>query len=269
MNEKQFMVGALIGLMLLALALAPLSGQEGGGYNPWADLDGDGNIDADDLYLLANAYGTSGEPLNLPMALEYDSGWVNIIDKLGQHFNITHNLNSSNTIVQIRGKTTLAGPAHRRHFDGTGYTAGWNQTYGGANADHARSVIQTADGGYAIAGYTYSYGAGGWDSWLVKIDSAGNMQWNQTYGGTFDEDTWSMVQTSDGGYALAGSTHSYTAGGLDFWLVKTDAFGLTEAFELGLAITGRTADTLELYKGAIDPYWNYVRIRIWVAKETP
>ena len=96
----------------------------------------------------------------------------------------------------------------------------WNRTYGGTNFDHACSVVETVDGGYALAGYTLSYGAGEQDCWLVKVDSSGNMQWNKTYGGAETDVARSVVETSDGGYALAGYTLSYGAGEHDFWLVK-------------------------------------------------
>jgi len=101
----------------------------------------------------------------------------------------------------------------------------WNQTYGGTSYDLARSVIETSDGGYALAGVTESYGAGWRDFWLVKTDSAGNALWNQTYGGTGGDEAWSVVETADGGYALAGGTYSFGAGFVDCWLVKTDASG--------------------------------------------
>jgi hypothetical protein len=103
----------------------------------------------------------------------------------------------------------------------------WNQTYGGPGDDEAYSLVQTNDGGYAIAGYTTSYGSGTDDFWLVKTDSSGNLTWNQTYGGTGDDEASSVIQTSDGGYALAGYTNSSGAGGYDFWLIKTDANGAT------------------------------------------
>ena len=104
-------------------------------------------------------------------------------------------------------------------------TMQWNQTYGGPHKDEAFSIIQTSDTGYALAGTTNSSGAGGTDAWLVKTDSSGTMQWNQTYGGRAEDGAYSLIQTSDGGYALAGFTDSYGAGGYDFWLVKTNSTG--------------------------------------------
>lgn len=101
----------------------------------------------------------------------------------------------------------------------------WNMTYGGANSDRALDLIQTGDGGYALTGYTRSFGAGEIDFWVVKTDSFGNMQWSQTYGGQSYDSAHSIVQTRDGGYALAGSTGSFGAGENDVWLIKTDEYG--------------------------------------------
>jgi hypothetical protein len=101
----------------------------------------------------------------------------------------------------------------------------WEKTYGGSDREGGRSLVQTSDGGYALAGSTTSFGAGNIDFWLVKIDSDGNMMWNQTYGGTETDSVTSMVQTSDGGYALLGRTNSFGAGIWVFWLVKTDPDG--------------------------------------------
>jgi hypothetical protein len=101
----------------------------------------------------------------------------------------------------------------------------WSRTYGGTGDDKARSLVVTSDGGYAIAGFTDSFGAGDRDFWLVKTDACGNMQWNKTYGGAGADEAWSLIATSDGGYALAGYTSSFGAGTSDFWLVKTDSIG--------------------------------------------
>jgi hypothetical protein len=104
----------------------------------------------------------------------------------------------------------------------------WNQTYGGLDIDSANSLIQTSDGGYALVGGILSFGAGSYDAWLIKTDELGNMQWNQTYGGTHRDSVVSVVETSDGGFALAGNTDSFGAGTVNFWLVKTDDSGNME-----------------------------------------
>ncbi|MFQ6126074.1 MAG: hypothetical protein ACE5R6_15920 [Candidatus Heimdallarchaeota archaeon] len=103
----------------------------------------------------------------------------------------------------------------------------WQQTYGGPEIDVIRSFIMTSDGGFAFFGYTSSFGAGGWDSWLVKTDAKGNMEWQQTYGNSKDDAAWAGIQTvGDGGYVLIGYTQSYGMGSRDFWMIKTDAYGI-------------------------------------------
>ena len=138
----------------------------------------------------------------------------------------------------------------------------WNKTYGGAESDGANSLVQTRDGGYVLAGHTDLFNTGYTDLWLIKTDALGNHLWNQTYGGIYAETGRSLVQTSDGGYVIAGSTASFGAGNFDFWLVRIST-------ESGLAWTDSTADTITLYRGATDSHWNYVRVRIWKIKETP
>jgi len=104
----------------------------------------------------------------------------------------------------------------------------WSQTFGGSRYDGAKSVQQTADGGYILAGFTGSYGAGGNDAWLIKTNAAGVEQWSQTFGGSGNDEIYSVQQTTDGGYILAGFTQSYGAGSGDAWLVKTDAIGVEQ-----------------------------------------
>jgi hypothetical protein len=101
----------------------------------------------------------------------------------------------------------------------------WNRTFGGSSGDYGNSVQQTPDGGYVIAGTTYSYGAGSADVWLIKTDSSGNMAWNKTFGSSSHDHGSSVDRTSDGGYVIAGWTDSYGAGDYDIWLIKTDSSG--------------------------------------------
>ncbi len=230
LNAKQFVATALFMFVLLMIVFAPLSGQESA-YDPWLDYNDDGIIDVNDLAAMGDVYGSTGEPLSFPMALTYDSGWVNVTDKQGQYFNITHNLNiTTNFMVRMWGRTTPDGGIHRKHLYGTGYTPGWNSTHGGTNSDHAYSAIQTIDGGYALAGWTYLSPGGipdHTDARFVKFDFAGNLEWNQTWGGEKWDALYSVIQTDDGGYALAGYTASYgpVIGDSDFWLIKTNSSG--------------------------------------------
>lgn len=134
----------------------------------------------------------------------------------------------------------------------------FTQTYGGSNDDGTDAVVQTPDDGFALAGYTASFGSGSTDFWLVKTDVNGNKQFTRTYGGSDDDGACSLVETSDGGFALAGHTDSFGSGDSDFWLVKTDvegneqfarayggkssdaAYSLIQTLDGGYALTGWT-----------------------------
>jgi hypothetical protein len=101
----------------------------------------------------------------------------------------------------------------------------WTKTIGGSDSDFANSIIQSSDGGYAVAGYTWSFGAGGYDMYVVKLDSEGNVQWAKTIGGSSYDAAKSITQSSDGGYVVAGLTNSFGAGGYNMYVVKLDSSG--------------------------------------------
>jgi len=110
--------------------------------------------------------------------------------------------------------------------DSVGDTA-WTRTFGGPSDDFGRSVEQTADGGYIIAGHTWSFGAGLADVYLIKTDAAGDTAWTRTFGGSEWDFGHSVQQTADGGYIIAGYTYSFGAGNSDVYLIKTDGAGDT------------------------------------------
>jgi hypothetical protein len=103
----------------------------------------------------------------------------------------------------------------------------WSRTYGGPSTEGGYSVQQTTDGGYIIAGNTDSYGTGGDNVYLIKTNAQGDTLWTRTYGGEDQDEAYSVAQTSDGGYIIAGKTHSFGAGGEDVYLLRIDASGDT------------------------------------------
>ncbi|MFN8321029.1 MAG: T9SS type A sorting domain-containing protein [Chitinophagales bacterium] len=121
----------------------------------------------------------------------------------------------------------------------------WQNTIGGDGIDELESIQQTTDGGYILGGYSESDISGdktedhGFtvldqkDYWLIKIDAAGNIQWQNTIGGDGGDVLQSVQQTTDGGYILGGYSSANISydktenpmGGSDYWIVKTDALG--------------------------------------------
>jgi hypothetical protein len=100
----------------------------------------------------------------------------------------------------------------------------WTRTFGGANQDNGWVVRETGHG-YVVGGYTKSFGAGGFDAYLLAVDFDGELQWSRTYGGTTDDRCWGLLQTADEGYVLVGETVDAESEAEDGLLIKTDAAG--------------------------------------------
>ena len=117
----------------------------------------------------------------------------------------------------------------------------WETLIGGSSGDFARSIQQTADGGYVVAGYTISSASGDVsdttngdeDYWIVKLDSNGGIVWNTLIGGISTDIALSIQQTADGGYIVAGYSDSSASGDVsgtsngsyDYWIVTLNSNG--------------------------------------------
>lgn len=101
----------------------------------------------------------------------------------------------------------------------------WSYNYGGSGTDWSEKVTLTSDSAFAIAGYTNSFGAGGFDFYVVKTDINGVPEWEKTYGGTDWDKAYSLVQLPDSGFVIVGETFSFGAGESDIYIVRTDKNG--------------------------------------------
>jgi len=113
----------------------------------------------------------------------------------------------------------------------------WETNLGGSDWDWATSIQQTTDGGYIVAGHSKSNDGdvggnnGGYDYWIVKLNASGDLVWETSLGGSDEDKAYSIKQTSDGGYIVAGTTESNDGdigdnnGLKDYWIVKLDASG--------------------------------------------
>jgi hypothetical protein len=113
----------------------------------------------------------------------------------------------------------------------------WQKSFGGSDIESATSIQQTTDEGYVIAGYAHSEDGdvsenkGLADYWVVKLDSAGNLEWEKSFGGSGEDQAWFVQQTMDKGYIITGHSNSsdgdvtVNLGSDDYWIVKIDSIG--------------------------------------------
>ncbi|MSQ82782.1 MAG: hypothetical protein EXR77_07680 [Myxococcales bacterium] len=95
-------------------------------------------------------------------------------------------------------------------------------TVGGPGDDYLYAISAVAAGGYIAAGYTDSWGAGGKDGWLVRLNSSGSVVWRHTYGASGDQRFFSVAATDDGGFAAVGDSGGNSG---KAFIAKTDAAG--------------------------------------------
>ena len=103
----------------------------------------------------------------------------------------------------------------------------WTRTYGGSVNDVGNSILQTSDGGYIVAGYTESFGAGESDAWILRLDSLGDTLWAKTYGTAGRDDAVAIQSTTDGAYIIIGTRWSGVDDSSNVWFLKIDEYGDT------------------------------------------
>ena len=101
----------------------------------------------------------------------------------------------------------------------------WSQSYGGTGDDRAYSIALTSDGGFALSGWTNSFGAGGWDNYVLKTDALGSINWSKAFGGAGNDFSYNISTTSSGGFVLTGTYDNLSAA--DVFLTEIDSMGDT------------------------------------------
>lgn len=126
----------------------------------------------------------------------------------------------------------------------------WNRTFGGIYRDSGKSIVLDSLNDIYITGHTNSFGAGGSDIWLLKINSTGGVEWNHTWGGIYDDVGWSVALDSLNNAYVAGYTHSFGEGSSDMCLVKFNSTGVVWNYTCG------GSDTDGGYGVTLDPLGN-------------
>jgi hypothetical protein len=198
-----------------------------GGFDYWVVKTNDqGNL------LWQRCLGSSVNDLALQMKLDDDDNIYVIGESFGNDGDITVPCNLTDFwIVKLSPNGDLL----------------WDRTLGGSNLETGICILPTSDGGYIAGGYTTSNDGDvsctepsldQSDAWIVKLDSNNNIEWDQCYGGSFNETTTDIIATDDGGYIFVGGTnsndgdvsgfHGVPGGDRDIWVWKTDGWGNLE-----------------------------------------
>jgi len=183
----------------------------------WTKSYNTGNPNKPDVYLLKTKpngdsiwfknFGTTESEYGFSMDLTKDGGYI-----IGGHL---YDFFSEYLIMKIKPNGTLD----------------WTKSYKGKFPlwdNYLTSVKQTTDNGYILAGYSNAFDTTNFDIWLIKTDSTGDTLWTKTFGGIYNEEAWSIIQTTDGGYAILGTTFSYgknSGNYSDIYLIKTNNHG--------------------------------------------
>lgn len=223
-------------VLILLVAFANLSAQElfqrvygGDGYDAGAEVIelSDGN------FLIAGSSGSyeAGMSSQIMLLKANVTGHKQWTETYGGPFadraeSMVEDVDGNFLIAGYTETTESSYQGYALKVDGNGDTI-WTRKYGGDAWDFFYQAVALNDGGFALFGQTYSYGAGEGDYYLVRIDAAGDTIWTRTYGGELDEEGKSISLADDGGFFLGGNTKSFGGGSSNMLVVRTDALGDT------------------------------------------
>jgi hypothetical protein len=259
MDRKNFAIVAFATLFLTVTLFSVIPVMSVQPYDPWKDVNDDGVIDAKDYQAVKSRIPSMGTPLDKAY-LAYNSGWIDISHYCGQHFYINHNLGSSDLKVEVTGKKYVDSGTHQDYY-GLMTIPGWRKLCGDKTLysdEEANCIIHTKDGGYAVAGTRYPSGQNS-DILLMKMDSTGDVEWTRTYGGPYNDVGNSVIEASDGGYVIAGSTGKSNGEPL-IYLFKTDMRGNVLWSETGYDpyTVGALNDVIEVSDGYVAVGFNMI-----------
>ncbi len=224
-----------------------VTGTNHGGFDYWVvKLDGAGNI------LWNRLYGGNADEIAESIHQTTDGGFI------------IAGYSASSASGDVTGINNGLNDYWVIKLDAAGNIV-WNKLYGGSLNDYAYSIVSTTEGGYAVTGYAISSATGnvtginhgGSDIWVLKLDATGNIVWNKLLGGGGDDDSYSISQTTDGGYFISGNSNSSLSGdvtginhgNVDCWILKLDGSGIITwnkllggAFSEGLYSAVQTSD---------------------------
>jgi uncharacterized delta-60 repeat protein len=202
------------------------------GYSYSTDIPGVTNNGGSDYYIIKlnsdgsvawqDMYGGSDDDYARTIQETADGGYIVCGDSWSEDIpDVTNHDWADSYIIKLNSDGSVA----------------WQEMYGGGHRDMARSIRETADGGYIVCGYSYSTDIPGvtnngeYDYYIIKLNSDGFVAWQKMYGGSGSDSAQSIQETSDGGYIVGGYSSSTNIpdnthkGGNDYYIIKLDSDG--------------------------------------------
>jgi len=248
-----------------------------------SDSDGDSDLDADmdsdtDVDLDADADADAGADADADIEGDASTWLGNIGNNPYESFHSLIETPDHHLVLAGQAETFIAGDDNTDAFVVKLTLEGeilWQKTLGGPAEDIARSAAETADNGYVVAGYTQSFGAGGADVWVIKLDQDGHLLWQETLGGPSDDQANAMIVTRAGEIVIAGNTSSFGAGGSDMWILKLSGDGIPLWQEtMGTPGEDKAMSIIETADGSLVLAGHFmlagsVSYNLWVSKLDP